>query len=206
MNHVVRPDQYNLCRRCKRKFEFLPAFVYPSAYIQLKNYLWAGMGWCLLWLRYLEINQPHILFLLFPTRQFHNIYTIGALEGPTSAVTTITAAVTGSLPTAATALAPAGSSSSPPTREHHPRTNQFSHMTQHNICNKFLNLTEEQRRMCMSNEKIMEVIANGARLGREECQHQFRHSRWNCTAPPNSTSLYGLVTTISKYFHRTPTD
>lgn len=46
----------------------------------------------------------------------------------------------------------------------------------------------------------MEVIANGARLGREECQHQFRHSRWNCTAPLNSTSLYGSVTSISKFF------
>lgn len=145
-----------------------------------------------------------INFLFLPFRQFHNIYTIGALEGPTSsAVTTITAAVTGGIPTtdqtAASAIPPTGSTNAPAREPHHHRNHQFSHMTQHQICHKFLNLTDDQRRMCMSNEKFMEVIANGARLGREECQHQFRHSRWNCTAPPNSTTLYGAVTSIRKY-------
>lgn len=138
------------------------------------------------------------------SRQFHNIYTIGALEGPTSSAvtTTITAAVAGSISTTAqtAAATPTGSSTHTPVREreHSPRSHQFSHMTQHQICHKFLNLTDDQRRICTSNEKIMEVIANGARLGREECQHQFRHSRWNCTAPLNSSTLYGSVTSISK--------
>ena len=148
------------------------------------------------------------LFIHSPfARQFHNIYTIGAFEGPTSsAVTTITAGTAATTAQTATAFSSPSSTSSTgvssthtPMREHLARNHQFSHMTQHQICNKFLNLTEEQRRICTSNEKIMEVIANGARLGREECQHQFRHSRWNCTAPQNSTSLYGAVTTIRGY-------
>lgn len=135
-------------------------------------------------------------------RQFHNIYTIGSLEGPASSEgTTITASVPGSIPTTAqTATAPTGATfTQTTTREQHTRNHQYSHMSQHQICHEFLDLTDEQRRICTSNENIMEVIGNGARLGREECQHQFRHSRWNCTAPPNSTTLYGSVTSISEY-------
>lgn len=150
-----------------------------------------------------HLISDNTIHLLRNFRQFHNIYTIGALEGPSSsALTTITAAVSGVLPTTAQTGTPLGTSTphhQQQQQQHHHHQSQYSHMTQKQICHSFLNLTDEQRRICSSNAKIMEIISVGARLGREECQHQFRNSRWNCTAPVNSTSLYGSVTSIREW-------
>lgn len=42
----------------------------------------------------------------------------------------------------------------------------------------------------------------GAKMGQEECQYQFRNSRWNCTTSKPSSDLqdiYGDVMRISKF-------
>ncbi|KAI8423644.1 hypothetical protein MSG28_012699 [Choristoneura fumiferana] len=37
------------------------------------------------------------------------------------------------------------------------------------------------------------VLQTGAIQAVEECQHQFRHSRWNCSTVQNSTDIFGGV-------------
>lgn len=53
----------------------------------------------------------------------------------------------------------------------------------------------------MKYETLLQAIVSGAKMGQEECQHQFRNSRWNCTTSKPSTDLqdiYGDVLRISK--------
>lgn len=69
--------------------------------------------------------------------------------------------------------------------------------THSELCHNFLNLTPIQRRKCARDPRILEAISQGSKMGKEECQHQFRHSRWNCTAGIESESLYGEVIVIS---------
>ncbi|XP_005997372.1 protein Wnt-7b-like [Latimeria chalumnae] len=58
------------------------------------------------------------------------------------------------------------------------------------ICNKMPGLASQQRTFCQSRPDAMVVIGMGAQLGIEECQYQFRHHRWNCTALGEKT-LFG---------------
>lgn len=44
-----------------------------------------------------------------------------------------------------------------------------------------------------------QVLQNGAEQAVEECQHQFRHSRWNCSTVENATDIFGGVLKFSKY-------
>ncbi|CAH1641771.1 unnamed protein product [Spodoptera littoralis] len=42
-------------------------------------------------------------------------------------------------------------------------------------------------------EQKPRVLQTGAQQAVEECQHQFRHSRWNCSTVENSTDIFGGV-------------
>ncbi|XP_035829866.1 protein Wnt-4 [Aplysia californica] len=53
-------------------------------------------------------------------------------------------------------------------------------------------LQPQQREICNHDVKLLEVISSGAAMGIEECQHQFRDRRWNCTTY-NNTSVFGPV-------------
>ena len=50
------------------------------------------------------------------------------------------------------------------------------------ICSRIPGLTARQRRMCSTRPDAMVAISSGAKLGLTECQEQFKHHRWNCTA------------------------
>ncbi|KAG4071536.1 hypothetical protein HA402_011690 [Bradysia odoriphaga] len=52
--------------------------------------------------------------------------------------------------------------------------------------------------MCMRSHRVLTAISQGAKMGKEECQHHFRNNRWNCTS--NSNVIYGDVLSISKFF------
>lgn len=46
---------------------------------------------------------------------------------------------------------------------------------------------------------IFQAVGLGAKMGIEECQHQFRMSRWNCTTFQNSSSIFGGIISVSTY-------
>ncbi|XDV45380.1 hypothetical protein PO909_013493 [Leuciscus waleckii] len=50
------------------------------------------------------------------------------------------------------------------------------------ICNKIPGLAPRQRLICQSRPDALIVIGQGAQMGISECQFQFRHGRWNCSA------------------------
>ncbi len=47
------------------------------------------------------------------------------------------------------------------------------------ICRKS-RLGEKQRDICLKEPKVIEEIANGARMAIKECQTKFKNRRWNC--------------------------
>ncbi|XP_016065566.1 PREDICTED: protein Wnt-7b [Miniopterus natalensis] len=50
------------------------------------------------------------------------------------------------------------------------------------ICNKIPGLAPRQRAICQSRPDAIIVIGEGAQMGLNECQYQFRFGRWNCSA------------------------
>jgi len=50
------------------------------------------------------------------------------------------------------------------------------------ICNKIPGLAPRQRAICQSRPDAIIVVGEGAQLGINECQYQFRYGRWNCSA------------------------
>uniref|UniRef100_A0A8D0VH96 Protein Wnt n=1 Tax=Sus scrofa TaxID=9823 RepID=A0A8D0VH96_PIG len=50
------------------------------------------------------------------------------------------------------------------------------------ICNKIPGLAPRQRAICQSRPDAIIVIGEGAQMGINECQYQFRFGRWNCSA------------------------
>ncbi|CAB1412369.1 unnamed protein product [Pleuronectes platessa] len=50
------------------------------------------------------------------------------------------------------------------------------------ICNKIPGLAPRQRALCQSRPDAIIVIGEGAQVGINECQYQFRYGRWNCSA------------------------
>ncbi|KAK1161405.1 protein Wnt-7a [Acipenser oxyrinchus oxyrinchus] len=50
------------------------------------------------------------------------------------------------------------------------------------ICNKIPGLAPRQRAICQSRPDAIIVIGEGAQMGINECQFQFKSGRWNCSA------------------------
>uniref|UniRef100_A0A672M0W3 Protein Wnt n=1 Tax=Sinocyclocheilus grahami TaxID=75366 RepID=A0A672M0W3_SINGR len=50
------------------------------------------------------------------------------------------------------------------------------------ICRRTKTLVGRNADVCQSQPEIVQEVANGARLGMRECQHQFHSRRWNCTS------------------------
>lgn len=54
-----------------------------------------------------------------------------------------------------------------------------------------------QRKLCQRNVKIVEIVARAAKLAIDECQHQFKYKRWNCSIF-NDTNVFGKLMQTSK--------
>ncbi|CAL1528201.1 unnamed protein product [Lymnaea stagnalis] len=68
---------------------------------------------------------------------------------------------------------------------------EVRHTPQHG-CSSLQFLQPHQRDICGNDGKLLDVIRNGASMGIDECQYQFRDRRWNCSTN-NSTDVFGKV-------------
>ncbi|CAL9703803.1 unnamed protein product [Knipowitschia caucasica] len=57
------------------------------------------------------------------------------------------------------------------------------------ICNKIPGLAPRQRTICQSRPDAIIVVGEGVQRSLHECQFQFRHSRWNCSALGERTAF-----------------
>lgn len=59
-------------------------------------------------------------------------------------------------------------------------------MDPNSICRRSKPTGGAYTELCQTQPEIIKEVAKGARLGIRECQHQFRHQRWNCTGQGKS--------------------
>ena len=61
--------------------------------------------------------------------------------------------------------------------------------------------SDVQRKLCHRNVKLVNIMSRAAALAIDQCQHQFRFKRWNCTVF-NKTNVFGsLIRTSIRRFH-----
>ncbi|KAJ7987590.1 hypothetical protein DPEC_G00328050 [Dallia pectoralis] len=61
------------------------------------------------------------------------------------------------------------------------------------LCGSIPGLVPKQLRFCRNYIEIMPSVAEGMKLGIQECQHQFRGRRWNCTTIKDNRAIFGPV-------------
>jgi len=59
-------------------------------------------------------------------------------------------------------------------------------------CDKVGGLVKQQRQICKRNVDMMSAVRAGALHAIDECQHQFRHRRWNCSTV-NAATVFGRI-------------
>lgn len=68
---------------------------------------------------------------------------------------------------------------------------QLSAVSTRVMCDNVPRLAGKQRQLCQNYPDIMRSIGEGAREGVRECQHRFRHNRWNCSTLQGDSSVFG---------------
>lgn len=66
------------------------------------------------------------------------------------------------------------------------------------ICDNIPGLVNKQRQLCQRHPDLMQSIGEGAKEWIRECQHQFRHHRWNCSTLERDHTVFGRVMLRSK--------
>lgn len=61
------------------------------------------------------------------------------------------------------------------------------------LCASIPGLVPKQLRFCRNYVDIMPSVAEGVKISIQECQHQFRGRRWNCTTINTSMAIFGPV-------------
>lgn len=61
------------------------------------------------------------------------------------------------------------------------------------ICDNIPGLANKQRQLCQRHPDIMQAIGEGTKEWIRECQHQFRHHRWNCSTLDRDHTVFGRV-------------
>ncbi|XP_077454852.1 wingless-type MMTV integration site family, member 4b [Stigmatopora argus] len=60
-------------------------------------------------------------------------------------------------------------------------------------CARLRGLTPGQVGVCRARGEVMESVRKAAEMVVEECQHQFRNRRWNCSTTPRGINVFGRV-------------
>lgn len=63
----------------------------------------------------------------------------------------------------------------------------------HLICKKTRRLRGKYVEMCKNETYMMREISRGISMGFKECEHQFKHHRWNCSS---------IVRSMRKILHK----
>ncbi|KAK1801183.1 hypothetical protein P4O66_022871, partial [Electrophorus voltai] len=61
------------------------------------------------------------------------------------------------------------------------------------ICDNVPGLVNKQRQLCQKYPDVMQSISEGGKEWIRECQHQFRHHRWNCSTLDRDHTVFGRV-------------
>lgn len=67
------------------------------------------------------------------------------------------------------------------------------------ICDNVPGLVNKQRQLCQKYPDVMQSISEGGKEWIRECQHQFRHHRWNCSTIERDHTVFGRVMQRSEY-------
>ncbi|KAA0718818.1 Protein Wnt-3a [Triplophysa tibetana] len=82
---------------------------------------------------------------------------------------------------------------------------QYSSLgTQPILCSSIPGLVPKQLRFCRNYVEIMPSVAEGVKIGIQECQHQFRGRRWNCTTINDNLAIFGPVLDKGKNYKVSP--
>ncbi|XP_019964159.1 wingless-type MMTV integration site family, member 4b isoform X1 [Paralichthys olivaceus] len=74
-------------------------------------------------------------------------------------------------------------------------------------CARLRGLTPGQVGVCRARGEVMESVRKAAEMVIEECQHQFRNRRWNCSTTPRGINVFGrvmnqgMIFTVATYSH-----
>ncbi|CAB1333953.1 unnamed protein product [Coregonus sp. 'balchen'] len=60
-------------------------------------------------------------------------------------------------------------------------------------CGRLRGLSVGQVGVCRARGEVMESVRKAAEMVIEECQHQFRNRRWNCSTTPRGVNVFGRV-------------
>lgn len=71
------------------------------------------------------------------------------------------------------------------------------------LCSQLVGLSQGQKKLCQLYQDHIHYIGEGAKMGIQECQYQFRNRRWNCSTVDNS-SVFGRVMQIGKKKKKEP--
>nr|XP_046155678.1 protein Wnt-4-like isoform X2 [Oncorhynchus gorbuscha] len=61
------------------------------------------------------------------------------------------------------------------------------------LCGRLRGLSVGQVGVCRARGEVMESVRKAAEMVIEECQHQFRNRRWNCSTTPRGVNVFGRV-------------
>ena len=64
-------------------------------------------------------------------------------------------------------------------------------------CKSLIGLVKRQQKICRRNIEVMESVRYGAHIAIDECQHQFRNRRWNCSTV-DPVRLFGNVLKLGR--------
>lgn len=66
------------------------------------------------------------------------------------------------------------------------------------LCARIPGLSPAQRQLCVESPDAVVALGAGHLLGSQECQHQFKGHRWNCTQVWNK-DVFGHVVIVGKF-------